>query len=258
LTDLRNFNPYSTTCLPGFSSDDIPKEKQTTLLMYDDLTKSLDKLKGLRIRRLLNLGCGRAALSRAIAGHLSIPEVCGVDVDPVKLEVARRRIPVVRADLEFGLPFCDKTFDLVTVFGVFEHLRFFDDPIKEVHRVLRDGGFFLVCLPNLGSYVNRILFLFGYQPRNVEISRLTVAGVARQYYEKDLAPIAHIHTATLRALTELLEFHGFRVFSVRGGSPRFEGLKNSLPMRILDFLAATRPSLSRRIFVLARKATNLS
>jgi SAM-dependent methyltransferase len=241
-----------------FSHEELSNEKETTLCMYPSLIKSLNVLKGLRFDRFLDLGCGRGALPMIIADQLSIPEVYGVDINRARLEVAKGRLPVVRLDLEDGLPFGDGIFDLVTIFGVFEHMKFFDNPIAEAHRVLKDDGLFLVCLPNLGSYVNRIQFLFGYQPRSVEISRLTVAGVARRFYEKDIAPISHIHSATLRGLTELLEFHGFRVINVIGGSPRLKGSSDRLLVRFLDFLTSKRPSLSRRIFVIARKVTRPS
>jgi len=256
-TDLTRFNHRSTAGAAGFSADYISIEDKTALAMYDSLVKSLDRLKGCQIERLLDLGCGRAALHAMIADRLSIPETYGVDIDQTKLEIAKRRIPVVRLDLEYGLPFSDSTFDLVTSFGVFEHMKFFDKPIEEAHRVLKDGGFFLVCMPNLGSYSNRMQLLLGYQPRDVEISRLTVAGVARKFLEKDVALTGHVHAATLGGLTALLEFHGFRVVNVTGGSTMFNFQSGGLLVRIMDFLTSKRPSLSRRIFVLSRKIVRL-
>lgn len=60
-------------------------------------------------------------------------------------------------DHPHALPYVASTFDVVTSNGVLEHVP--DDlaSIKEVHRVLRPGGFFLVtCLPNAWSYTEAV------------------------------------------------------------------------------------------------------
>ena len=47
-----------------------------------------------------------------------------------------------------ALPFADKSFDTVVSFDVFEHIRDSDAHLREVIRVLRDGGSYLIQTPN--------------------------------------------------------------------------------------------------------------
>ncbi len=61
-------------------------------------------------------------------------------------------------------------------------------------------------------------------------------------------PSGHIRSFTLRALRELLQYHGFKVVKVRG-VPGVEPRE----LAPLDKLFSKIPSLARRIVVLARK-----
>src|SRR6476469_6002170 len=62
-------------------------------------------------------------------------------------EVARERgLPVMRADAT-KLPVATGALDLVVAFDVLEHLVDDDACAREVHRVLRPGGTFLVAVP---------------------------------------------------------------------------------------------------------------
>jgi hypothetical protein len=58
----------------------------------------------------------------------------------------------------------------------------------------------------------------------------------------------HIRPFTLRALKELLAYHGFKVIAVKG-APGVEPKE----LRLLDSILSLKPSLARRLIVLARK-----
>lgn len=57
-----------------------------------------------------------------------------------------RGLPVMRADAT-KLPLADNSLDLVTAFDVLEHLEDDDACVREVRRVLKPGGTFLVAVP---------------------------------------------------------------------------------------------------------------
>jgi len=101
---------------------------------------------------VLDIGCGGG---QNIANFLKRTngKVCGIDYSPAsvskslkknKKAVLEKRSEIVRADVS-AIPFEDKTFDLVTAF---ETIYFWEDIInnfKEVKRVLKPNGKFMVC-----------------------------------------------------------------------------------------------------------------
>ncbi len=98
--------------------------------------------------RILDLGCGRASLSRFLARRVGFdrPPV-GLDVSTVMLRLAHRRddpaapVSLVAASAS-SLPFRDDLFDFVLVSHVWKHLddRALMHNLFEIERVLRPGG----------------------------------------------------------------------------------------------------------------------
>jgi SAM-dependent methyltransferase len=200
---------------------------------------------------MVDLGCSTGALSHYIANQLGITEVVGIDRNEKPLSVAARRgLKTIEADLETDLPLPleARSASVVTSFGALEHITWCDEVLLEARRLLVDGGWLLVSVPNLGSYVNRLALLLGYQPRDVEVSRSGTPGILPTYRERlERRPLGHVHTMTLRCMRELLEQTGFDVVRVYGFSPFSSGLK-SIP----DWFFGRIPSLSRRFLVLAQ------
>ncbi len=117
--------------------------------------------------RVLDLGCGYGALAIALS-RVGRMEVVGVDIlsDRVsavvtKLQSARHRdrgtLHIAVADAERGLPFRDRTFDVVVATEVLEHLEKPERSLAEVRRVLRPGGRVYVTTPNVGALPYRLL-----------------------------------------------------------------------------------------------------
>lgn len=97
--------------------------------------------------RVLDVGCGTGVLLQKL--HLGQPRtsLAGVDAVPEMLEVAHRRLPpsvdlrVASAD---RLPFADGSFDAVVSCNVFHYLREPVTALREMLRVLRPGGAFVL------------------------------------------------------------------------------------------------------------------
>jgi SAM-dependent methyltransferase len=199
---------------------------------------------------VLDLGCATGAAVTYVADQLGIATRHGVDIDRERLEQAADLGVVTHAvDLDGErVPLDDNSVGLVTSFGAIEHLVWYDHFLDEVARVLAPGGWFLLAAPNLGSYINRLALLFGYQPRDVEVSERGPAAILPVYRDPaQVAPLGHVHSVTLRCMRELVGRHGLVVEKVAGSSPYPRRLT-----RLADAVFARIPSWSRRYLLLAR------
>ena len=183
------------------------------------IVEALKLLRELNIRAniYLDLGCNDGQVTRIVAKIVKAKEVYGIDIDCDALKKAEKKgIKVFALDLSKDkIPLEDESVDLVTAFEVIEHLTNPDNMLRETFRVLKKGGYLLLSTPNLASWVNRIIMLLGYQPYNVEASTEILAGVPWKAYSFS-KPTGHIRAYTLRALKELLTYHGFKVLKVKG------------------------------------------
>lgn len=91
----------------------------------------------------------------------------------------------------------EKSFDLVTLWGVLEHLPTPVATLGKIHNLLKEGGTLLLLIPNLFSYAFRIL--------GVQVPTLN--------------PREHINFFTLKSMRTLADACGFTVESMYGEMP---------------------------------------
>lgn len=109
--------------------------------------------------RILDIGCGGGATLKRMAEEITDGHLTGVDYSPVSVressilnteEIASGKLSVLEASVE-SLPFEDNTFDkVITV----ESFYFWPDPVenlKEVRRILKPGGTFLLVADIYGK-----------------------------------------------------------------------------------------------------------
>jgi SAM-dependent methyltransferase len=126
-------------------------------------------------RRVLDVGCGRGFTGEVVAE-------CGGEYFGADLVASREGLRMVLADA-FMLPFPDATFDAVFCIDVFEHIPDSIGAAREFHRLLRQGGFVFLSVPNysnvaglvkkycetLGSYEKHTWAPFGnWKPQEFE------------------------------------------------------------------------------------------
>lgn len=130
--------------------------------------KAIDTLKPLKPKLILDIATGTGDFAISSKNILSPDKVIGIDISEKMLEIGRQKVARLglsgMVDLQQGdscdLAFGDGTFDIVTVaFGVrnFENLR---KGLKEINRVLREGG--VVAILELSEPQNPIV-KFGYK-----------------------------------------------------------------------------------------------
>ncbi len=101
----------------------------------------------------LEIGTGAGGMLHTLLGRGL--RARGVEINPALIAESRRwfgELPV-QAVTGVDLPFPAAAFDLVVSFDVFEHIKDSDAHLREVHRVLRPGGRYLVQTPNKWSNV---------------------------------------------------------------------------------------------------------
>ena len=169
-------------------------------------------------KKVLDLGCRAGALSQHF---LAENEVTGVDVDENALQhAARRGLRTVWGDIEEPLPFEDGTFDAVVVGEILEHVRFPDEVVAEIARVLKPDGVVVGSVPNAFRLKNRVKFLLGRSPENNPMHlRMYSPAAIRQ----ELAPLGDASVTPVGGRLARLHpslFGNALVFVVRRGQSR--------------------------------------
>jgi 2-polyprenyl-3-methyl-5-hydroxy-6-metoxy-1,4-benzoquinol methylase len=93
---------------------------------------------------LLEIGCGKGALLSRL--HAMGHRVWGIDRDIEAIAFCKANYPGIGACAGLGekLPFGDHVFDTALSFDVFEHIADSDQHLREVRRVLKPAGAYLL------------------------------------------------------------------------------------------------------------------
>lgn len=258
---------YFKKFVEAIPEDHLSSSATLTILKNSPkLTEEIFKLidSNLNIRScILDLGCGYGYLALLFKDVLNFEKIYGVDINNERLEIAKGfGIITCCLDLEnAALPFPDGSFDLVIASGIFNHLKFWDNALQEVRRVLKAGGLFIVSNPNLGSWINRLSLLLGYQPPDIEVSKIYTINLPPFYPRK--RSIESVHSLTLRGLIQLLRIYNFiiiKVFTAGIFKNDLDQKKPPIPkilkylIMIIDRITSLFPSLSIRIIIVSKKA----
>lgn len=119
--------------------------------------------------------------------------------------------------MQYGLP--DGKWDYIYANHFIEHVSSPDHFLDECRRIMRPDSVLDIGTPNLAAWFNRILFLFGYVPHSVELSKRHNVGKPFDWNKEQLG--GHIYVYTVPALLQLLIHHGFKIISVRGEASTF-------------------------------------
>jgi SAM-dependent methyltransferase len=101
-----------------------------------------------RGQRVLDVGCGPGALTRALAARAGGASVAAVDPSPPFAEACRARVPEadVRVAAAEALPFADGSFDAVLSQLVVNFMSDAPAAVREMRRVARPGAVLAACV----------------------------------------------------------------------------------------------------------------
>lgn len=148
------------------------------------------------VTKLLDIGCGDGVLAYFVSKK--VKKIYGIDNSYKKLEKAKKRgIFTKYVDLDRKtIPFKTNFFDCVTCFDVIEHVYDPQKLVNNVHKILKDGGTFILSTPNIRFSDHLLKLLFnGIFPKTS--------------LDPDLYDGGHIHFFTYRDIHVLLNKAGF-------------------------------------------------
>lgn len=116
--------------------------------------------------RILELGCGKAEKTRAIARAGRVAAIVAMEVDAIQharnLEIADLPNVSFRHGAAEAIPEADSSFDIVMMFKSLHHVPVasMDRAVDEIRRVLKPGGLAWISEPVYAGEFNDILRLF--------------------------------------------------------------------------------------------------
>jgi len=164
----------------------------------------------------LDVGAGSGALSFKLT-ELGF-NVISTDINPkFKVRELNENINFVLCDLDESVPFKSQTFDYAVAVEIIEHV---ENPwyfLRELSRILKDGGKLYLTTPNLHAIYQRIYFLFSKPLYSF------------RYY--DFEGNKHITPLFFWNLERMLKTAGFKLEKItfnRGFIPKIRVRKNNL------------------------------
>jgi len=150
----------------------------------------LDRIvKHFEIKKCVDIGCGGGSDLFIVRKYHPEAELFGVDFDLQNSDKLKSLgIKPIALNIENDrLPFEDESVDFVIANQILEHTKEIFWINHEIFRCLKINGVLFMGVPNVLSFHNRILMLFGYHPT---CSKLT-SGHVRVFSKKDVALFYH-------------------------------------------------------------------
>ena len=162
-------------------------------------------------------------------------KVSGLEISKQATKRARDKgLDVKVHDANNKFPFKDNSFDVIIAGEIIEHT--FDDVsfLDECYRILKKSGLLIVTTPNLISLKNRLLMLFGFNPRYI----------ISEY---------HYRTYTQKVFEERIIKSKFQKFKFSGNFVIYSKNRDKILGTLFEKWAEIKPSLAEHLIVSLEK-----
>jgi len=253
---FRDFYSRERRVYEGTLEEELGKRKfeieNKRMLYY--IIRELKLLFPSGINNVLDVGGGIGATLYSISQYVKISNAYSVDlyIPPEYIQKVLHNIKFVNATVyDLSKIFNENFFDVVLLIDVIEHLFDTDKAIAEIRKVLRKDGFLVISTPNLSSFANRLLLLFGYQPLGTEVSTHKHYGRPKKYNLRE-GVAGHIRVFSYKALLDFLKDNGFeaiRAFTVINNWPKEYNILHNVE----KFLTTINKSFGSRVLIIGKK-----
>jgi methionine biosynthesis protein MetW len=193
--------------------------------------------------KVLEVDCGPGVLAKMMQENGA--DVTGTDLSVVAVQRAQAKgILAHQVDVDTEpLPFEDASFDTVVSNSMIEHRFFPGRSLDECVRVLKPGGRFIVCLPNIAHWLCRWWILAGRFP----------------YVENSPTDELHIRFFTVSEAKKLCRARGLEVLEVDGSASLWARsfypalIRSRRLLGLYTELAHRWPSLFARDFIVVSR-----
>jgi len=168
--------------------------------------------------KLLGLGCGDGGLTCNVGMKVGASDIKGIDLKDNIAQEYKNKIQLINCDLNSSIPISSGSIDIVSGDQIIEHLYNTDLFVNEIHRILRPGGYAVICTENLASLHNLFALLLGKQAFSQFVSsKYKLGNSLTPHYKKPVKEgYFHVQIFTIEGLRDIFEFYNFEVEKLVG------------------------------------------
>ncbi len=162
--------------------------------------------------KLLDIGCDTGTFTTKISERVNTKQVYGMEIIADKAMVAiNKGIKTEISDANKPFPFEDDFFDIITANQSVERLYDSVNFFKEVYRILKKNGSFIVSTLNLCSWHNIFCMILGMQPPGMHLCELQMGN-----FLFGTETHGHIKLFSLKAVKDILKYYNFKIEKTSG------------------------------------------
>lgn len=119
-----------------------------------------------KTNKALDIGCGDGDLTIKIKTKGEYTNISGIDCYKPSIKKCKEKWIIMKEHNlnSFPFPYKENSFDAIFSNQVIEHLFYPVEFLKEVHRILKPKGYFVLSTENLSSWDNLFSLILGYTP----------------------------------------------------------------------------------------------
>jgi len=168
--------------------------------------------------KILGLGCGDGKLTYNAGVRVGANNIIGVDLKDNLAQEYKNKIKLINCNLNNCISIRSETIDIVSGDQIIEHLYDTDLFVNEIYRILKPGGYAVICTENLASLHNLFALLLGKQAFSQFISsKYKLGNSLTPHYKKPVKEgYFHVQVFTIDGLKDIFEFYNFEVEKLVG------------------------------------------